>query len=142
MDAAYVDAVVGDGAVLDVVEPVDEVRDGGLAGPRAAHEGHFLARVGREVDIEEYLPPLDVGEVHRVERYLAALRRQRRATLPRPASGACRRLVERVVDVDERHRGVLLGLRGLVEQGVDALGASHGVDDAVQLVRHLRHRLV
>jgi len=48
-----VDAVVPDLAVLDVVEAVDKVGDGGLAGAGGADEGDLLARTAIEVDVVE-----------------------------------------------------------------------------------------
>ncbi|CAN4039547.1 RNA polymerase sigma factor sigX, partial [Dysosmobacter welbionis] len=61
------DAVVTDLAVGNVVEPVDQVGDGGLAGAGGTHEGQLLARLGKEADVVEDGLALLIGEVHMVE---------------------------------------------------------------------------
>lgn len=50
-DLVDIDAVVADLAVLNVVEPVDEVGDGGLTGTGRADKGDLLARTAIQVDI-------------------------------------------------------------------------------------------
>ena len=45
-DVLEVDAVVGDAPLADLVEPVDQVGDGGLARAGGAHEGNLLPRLG------------------------------------------------------------------------------------------------
>ncbi len=45
-DFPHVDAVVGDAAVVDVVEPVDQVGDGRLSGAGGAYKGDLLPRFG------------------------------------------------------------------------------------------------
>ena len=53
-DLIDVDAVVTDLAVGNVVEPVDEVRNGGLAGAGSAHEGDLLAGMGIEGHVMQH----------------------------------------------------------------------------------------
>ena len=43
LDLGDVDAVVADLALIDVVEAIDEVGDGGLAGTRGANKGDLLS---------------------------------------------------------------------------------------------------
>ena len=45
-DALDVDAIVGDAALFDIVEAVEQVGDGGLAGAGRAHQGDLLPRFG------------------------------------------------------------------------------------------------
>ena len=65
------DAVVTDLAVGNVVEPVDQVGDGGLAGAGGTHEGQLLAGLGKEADVVEDGLALLIGEVHMVEPHVA-----------------------------------------------------------------------
>ena len=57
-------AVVADLALLDVVEAVDQVGDGGLAGAGGTDEGDLLARTAVEVDVVQDDLVLVVAEVH------------------------------------------------------------------------------
>src|SRR5699024_8832450 len=66
-DLADVDAVVADLAVLDVVEAVDEVGDGGLARAGGAYESHLLAGLGVQRNIVQHRLFGGVAEVHVVE---------------------------------------------------------------------------
>ena len=50
-DAGDVDAIVGDGTAVDVIEAVDQVGDGGLAGTGGTDKGHLLAGLGVEGDV-------------------------------------------------------------------------------------------
>ena len=45
-DLVDIDAVITDLAVGDIIEPVDQVGDGGLAGTGGAHKGDLLTGVG------------------------------------------------------------------------------------------------
>src|SRR5690242_8234705 len=49
-DAPYVDAVNLDRTAGNVVQPRDQIADGGLAGPARADQRHELARIGFEGD--------------------------------------------------------------------------------------------
>ena len=66
-DGAYVDAVVGDHAALDLVEAVDEVGNGGLACAGGAHEGNLLAGVGVDRYVLQNPLARHIGEVHMVK---------------------------------------------------------------------------
>ena len=57
-------AVVEDLSFLNLVEAVNEVDDGGLAGARTSYEGNLLAWVGVDVYIEEHLLGWRVAEVY------------------------------------------------------------------------------
>ena len=63
-DMGDVDAVVEDGAVANVIEAVDEVGDGGFAGTGGTDKGHFLPRLGVEVDVVENLLIWLIAKVH------------------------------------------------------------------------------
>ena len=79
-DAAYGQLVVVDHSVLDVVESVNEVDDGGLSCTRSSHDGNLLTSLGVERDVEKHLfgwllavEGWRVGKVHAEEVYLALL---------------------------------------------------------------------
>ena len=92
-DTAYVDMIVENLSVLDVVEPVDEIGDGRLACTRPADKCYLLSGFGVELDVEEHLlarhhptrfvdgriAEVDAGEVD-----LTALARQAVAVFPCP----------------------------------------------------------
>ena len=63
-DLVDVDAVVADLAVGNIVEPVDQIGDGGLAGAGGANESDLLARMGVESHIVEDLLLRHIAEVH------------------------------------------------------------------------------
>ena len=67
LDLVDVDAVIADFAVRNVIEPVDEVRDGRLSRAGGADEGDFLARHGIELDVVQHNLALFIAEVHVVE---------------------------------------------------------------------------
>ena len=64
LDAGHGDAVVQDLAVLDVVEPVDEVGHGGLAGTGGADERDLLAGLGEPGDVVQHRLVRVVAESH------------------------------------------------------------------------------
>ena len=55
VNLANVDVVVEDASVLNVVETIDEVGDGGLSCSRSSHEGYLLSCIGVELYIEKHL---------------------------------------------------------------------------------------
>ena len=61
------DAVVEDAPLLDLVEAVDEVDDGGLACARATYEGNLLTGVGVDVDVVEHLFLGGIAEIDILE---------------------------------------------------------------------------
>ena len=70
-DGHDVNAIVEDAAVVDVVEAVDEVGDGGLTGTRGAHEGHLLAGLGKQGDVVEDGLLRHIAEVHMLKAYVS-----------------------------------------------------------------------
>lgn len=75
-----VDAIVEDGAVVDVVKPVDQVGDGCFACPSGADESDFLSRFGIEGDVVEDLLGWCVAKIDVLETNIAA-----QATVPSAA---------------------------------------------------------
>ena len=69
-DAAYVHAVDGDAAGFDVVEAVQQVRDGGLARAGGADEGDLLARARVERDVLQNGLFRHVAEAHIIQHHV------------------------------------------------------------------------
>ena len=67
LDLPDVGAVYLDAAVVDVVEPREQVHDGRLPRPCGAHEGDSLARLGPKADVLEHRDAWVVLEVHVLE---------------------------------------------------------------------------
>ena len=143
-DVVDVDAVIADLAVGDVVEAVDEVRDGGLARAGRADKGQLLPGLGVERNIMQHGLLRVVGKVHIEEPHVAAELHQPAfavflRALPCPDTGARgafrQRAVRRFHGVHERDASVVV-LRLLVDELKDAARARH--DDGVDLLRHLR----
>ena len=59
-----IDAVIADLSVCDIVEPVDQVGNGGLAGSRGPYKGDLLARLREKRDIVQDDLVLIVAEIH------------------------------------------------------------------------------
>ena len=57
--------------MLDLVETVDEVDDGGLACSRSPHEGNLLPGVRVDVDVEEHLLSAGISEIYILEVHVA-----------------------------------------------------------------------
>ena len=138
-DAVDVDAVIFDLAVGDVVEPVDEVRDGGLACAGRTDEGELLAWLGVERDVVQDGLLRVIAEVDAVETDVAAQLNQcalaiNGRILPGPCPGALGALGQAAVRVlaaaDERDVAVV-GLRLLVEQLEDAPRAGDGQTELI-----------
>ena len=152
-DAADGQSVVLNGTALDIIETVDEVDDGGLAGSRTSHEGNLLSGLSVERDVEEHLlgslllaaggwriAEVDIEEVH-----LAALPGEfSAAVFPCPEIGLPRSLHQLSgyhLGVDQLDIGVhVIGLGFCIEQIEHTVGTGHGVDDAVDLVGNLADR--
>ena len=141
-DAVDVDAVIFDLAVGDVVEPVDEVRDGGLACAGRADEGELLAGLGVERDVVQDGLLRVIAEVDAVETDVAAQLHERGLAvngriLPGPCPGALGALGQAAVRVlaaaDERDVAVV-GFGLFVEQLEDPPCAGDGHDDGVDLI--------
>ena len=145
-----VDVVVADFAVLNVVEAVNQVRDGGFARARAADEGNLLSRHGVHGDVVQHRLFGRVAEINVIKRYAAgqlaiadaAVRRVR--MLPCPQPGALGRLGNRAVGrflrVHQLHIAIV-GFRRFIQQVEHALSARQRHDDGVELLGNLRNRL-
>ena len=140
-----VDAVVPDLAVLDVVEAVDEVGDGGFAGAGGADEGDLLARTAIEVDVVQdglarHIAEIDVRKGDVAFQLVVGGGAVVVGVLPGPDAGALVGLHEVVVlvvlGVDEGDIA-LIGLAGLIHHLEDALCTGQCHDDAVGLHGHL-----
>ena len=70
-DASDVDAVIGDGAAGNLVEPVNQIDNGGLSGAGGADEGDFLSWFRVEADIVQYLLLRGIAKDHMVEPHIA-----------------------------------------------------------------------
>ena len=143
-DLPDVDAVVGDGSLLDVVEAVDEVGDGGLSGAGGTHEGDFLAGLGKEGDIVEHHLIRIVAEGDVVEAHVAPqLCQGAVGLLPCPVAGALGYLGEGIAVLLHPDDGglALVLLRLGLHDGEDALGAGYGGQNGVHLLADLAHRL-
>ena len=145
-DLVDVDVVVADLAVGNVIEPVNEVRNGGLARAGSAHEGDLLAGMGIERHVMKHRFLRHIAKVHVRHGDVALQLRVGHGAvclvgmLPGPMTGALFgfRNIALVVDfrVDQSDIAlVLLGL--LVHQLKNPLGAGQSHDDGVDLVGHL-----
>ena len=70
-DASDVDAVIGDGAAGNLVEPVNQIDNGGLSGAGGADEGDFLSWFRVEADIVQHLLLRGIAKDHMVEPHIA-----------------------------------------------------------------------
>ena len=145
LDLVDVDAVVPDLAVLDVVEAVDKVGDGGLAGTGGADEGDLLARTAIEVDVVQdglarHIAEIDIRKGDVAFQLVVGGGAVVVGMLPGPDAGALVGLHEVVVlvvlGVDEGDIA-LIGLAGLIHHLEDALCTGQCHDDAVGLHGHL-----
>ena len=66
-DLVDVDAVIPDFSVLDVVKTVDQIGNGGFSHSGAAHEGDFLTRLGKELDMVQDDFFIAVSKIHIVK---------------------------------------------------------------------------
>ena len=104
-----VHAVDGDGSLVDIVEAVEQVGDGGLARARGADEGDLLTRVGIEADVLQHGLTGQVTEGHVLQHHLAP----------------------QIVDGDGI--GTVGGLGGLIHNSEHPLGARQGGEDGGHL---------
>ena len=131
LDARDAEAIDHDASVLDLVEAVDEVRDGGLPRPGSAHEGDLLAGIGREGDVEKYLFLRDIAEVHVLQFHQAfQFPRCPVRFLPGPF----------VLPFLFKDDGARIHFGGLVQEGVETVRTGRGHDDGVDLVGDLGDR--
>ena len=128
-DVAHVDAVVGDLSGLNVVEAVDEVRDGRLARAGRADKGDLLAGLGVQRKLLEHRLFRHVGKVHVVEPHVAAQRDTFAAGLDPEVVAAV--LLQRDL--------ALVHLRRHIQHGEDALRARQRQHNGVELLGDLAH---
>lgn len=141
-----VDAIVEDGAVVDVVKPIDQIGDGGFACPGGADESDFLSRLGVEGDVVEDLLGWCVAEINVLESNIAAqatvLSDAILHTLPGPDAGVVIALGEGTVcvfcDIDKDNAAVVDLVR-FIHERKNARGTSERCDDGVELAGDLRH---
>lgn len=142
-----VDAIVEDGAVVDVVKPIDEVGDGGFSRSGRANEGNFLSRLGVEGDVVEDLLGWCVTKIDVLETNIAAQATVLSAailhTLPGPDAGVALALCEGTVcvfcDIDKDDAAVV-NLVGFIHERKNTRGTGERCDDGVELAGDLRHR--
>ena len=150
LDLVNVNVVIPDLAVSHIIEPVDQVGDGGLAGAGGSDEGDLLTRLRVQRQVVEHHVIRRVTECHIVETHIAfqflisdgAVRLVR--MLPRPQAGALFALgdiaVRVFLRVDQFYIAVVY-LRLFIHHVEDSLRACQRHDDGVKLLRHLHERL-
>ena len=145
LDLVDVNTVVTDLAIVDIVEAVDEVGDGGLARAGGADEGQLLAGLGVEGDVVQNrlfrrVAEVDVEEAHVAHQASVGERAVVVGMLPRPHACALAALLDGAVfllaGVDQRHIA-LVGLRLFIQQGKETVRARQAHDDHVHLVGYL-----
>ena len=145
-DFVDVDAVVADFAVVNVVEPVNQVGDGGLACAGGPHEGDLLAGLGVQGHIMEHRLLRHIAEVHMLHIDVALQLLvgggivRLVVVLPGPAAGALPGFVDGAVLIDAGVDQVdiaLILLRLLIHQVENPLRACQSHDDGVDLVGNL-----
>ena len=127
-DVPHIDAVIGHGPLLHVVETVDEVGDGGLAGAGGAHKSDLLAGLCKEADVLEDGVGALVAEGHVVKADIPPERNFRAVGL---APGPAALLLLHQPDLS------LVHLRCLVHGLKDPLGAGQGGQEEVALLGEL-----
>ena len=70
-DFVDIDAVIADFAVLNIVEAIDQIGDGGLSRAGTAHKGDLLSGCGKEFDVVQDDFFIVVAEVHIVKDNIA-----------------------------------------------------------------------
>ena len=140
-DVPDVNAVIGDGTGLDLIEAVDEAGDGGLAGTGGAHKGDLLAGLGIEGDIVEDDLAVIVAEDYMVEPHVAPNRHQGAVRFfPGPGAGIVagfRQVAAAVFRGPHQRHLALIHLRLGLHDLKDPLGAGHGGEDGVHLLGDL-----
>ena len=129
LDACDAESVVGDRPVLDLVEPVDQVRDRGLARAGSADEGDLLAGIGRQGDVVEHLFFRHIAKVHIGQGHQAfQLPELSVRLLPGPSAFAL------LLQGD----GAFVHFRGLVQERIQAVRTRGGHHDGIDFVGDLR----
>ncbi len=150
VNPADVDAVIDDGTVVNVVEPVDQVGDGRLTGAGGANECQLLSRLCKQRNVVQHRLALFIAEIDIEEPDIAAQLcvggiAVRPGDLPGPVMGAGGRFGDRAVGgnlgVDQGDIAVVL-LRRLIEKRKDPLCTGQRHDDEVELLGDLADGLV
>ena len=145
-DAGDVDAIVGDGTAVDVIEAVDQVGNGGLTGTGGTDKGYLLAGLGVEGDVVQDDLLRGVAEGDMVKPHIALeLYMAEGAILFRdlPGQGVGVGVVafDQVFVLVElgMHQGdgALVLFRLLIQKAEDPLGTGQGHDDRVHLLGYL-----
>ena len=139
-DIPHVDAVIGDGAGLNVVKPVDEIGDGGLSRAGGAHKGDLLPRLCEQGHIVEHGFLRVIAEVHVLKPHVAPqLRQESRRTFFRPVAGAAVRLRQGVAVLQhpDQGGGAVVGFGVGVHHGENPLGAGHRRQKGIHLLADL-----
>ena len=146
LDLVDIDTVVADLTVGDVIEAVDEVGDGGLAGAGGAYKGDLLTGLCPEADVVEHQLLFVVAKVHVVKDHAALQPGIGDGAVglvgvpPGPYVGALLGLgplaLSILLGVDQLYVAVVL-FRLLIHQIEDPLGAGGGVDHEVDLLAYL-----
>ena len=128
-DIADIDAVVGDGSALNVIEPVDQVCDGRLSGAGGADKGDLLPRLCVKRQSLQHRLALDIREIDVKEPDVA----------PQRDSPAVRLYPEPVSAVPcQRHLSpVLLGRH--IKHVENPFRAGEGEHYRVELLGYLAH---
>ena len=146
LDLVDIDTVVADFSVGDIIEPVDQIGDGGLSGTGGAYESDLLPRLCPQADIVQNNLVVRIAKVHIIEDHTALLFRigdgsfRLVGMFPCPQVGTGIRLGEIAVfvlsGVYQFHIALVL-FRLLIHQIEHTLGACRGVDHEVDLLAHL-----
>ena len=145
-DFVDVDAVVADFTVGNVVEPINQVGNGGFTGAGCAHEGDLLARFGVKADVVKDNLVFRITKVHMVQHYAAFQLGIGDRTVrfmgmfPSPQIGAGFRFGELAIfihlGIDQFHIA-FIGFGDLIHQLKHTLCTSRSVDHKVHLLAHL-----
>ena len=126
-DVAHVDAVVGDGAGLDIVKPVDEIGNGGFSRAGGADEGDLLAGLGVQGQVPQHRLFRHIGKVHMGKAYIA----------PQGHQGAVRHTPVVVVALLLQGHLALVLLGRQVQDAKNPLGTGQGHHQSVELLGDL-----
>ena len=150
LDFVDVDAIVTYLAICNIIKAVEQVGNGGFAGPRAAYKGNFPARGCMQADIMKNHFSLFIPKIHIMKgnipfQLLISYRTVRlMRVFPCPDIGAFAGFAETAIGVflhiNQFHITVI-HLRFLVQQIKNSLCTRHGHDNAVHLLADLANRL-
>ena len=141
MNMGHINAVILNGALLDIIEAVDEVGDGGFACAGGTDEGDLLARTAIQVDIMQDDLAQIIAKVYILKdnislQFTVVCAAIGVHTLPGPQVGALlgfgHRIIRQAFGVDQ-HDLALVHFRLFVQQVKDTLAAGQSHDDGVEL---------